>query len=176
MTLIIISGGIDLAVGVTIALTGVVAALAIGAGWPPALAVGAAVLAGGVVGLANGLLITGLRVVPFIATLGMLGIARGVAKWLAHEQTVNVAPTWLNDLLVTFPQPAWMVLPAGVWITLVLALAAAPVLRPTQFRRRALPLGSNERAARACGIATDRLKLWIYGVGGLLFGLDRKSP
>jgi len=101
----------------------------------------------------------------------MLGIARGVAKWLAHEQTVNVPPTWLNDLLVTFPQPAWMVLPAGVWITLVLALAAATVLRRTVFGRRVFALGSNERAARACGIATDRLKLWIYGVGGLLFGL-----
>jgi len=82
-----------------------------------------------------------------------------------------VPPTWLNDLLVTFPQPAWMLLPAGVWITLVLALAAATVLRRTVFGRRVFALGSNERAARACGIATDRLKLWIYGVGGLLFGL-----
>src|SRR5204863_332321 len=61
MTLIIIGGGIDLSVGATIALTGVVAALAIGAGWPPALAVVAAVLAGGLVGLGNGLLIRGLQ-------------------------------------------------------------------------------------------------------------------
>src|SRR5216117_2136928 len=111
MTLVIISGGIDLSVGATISLTGVVAALAIGAGWPPSLAVAAAVLAGGLVGLGNGLLITGLRVVPFIATLGTLGIARGIAKWLAHEQTVTVAPTWVNDLLVTVPRHAWMVLP-----------------------------------------------------------------
>src|SRR6266540_4078102 len=171
MTIVIVSGGIDLSVGATIALTGVVAALAIGAGWSPATAVAAAVLAGGLVGLANGFLITGLRVVPFIATLGMLGIARGVAKWLAHEQTVNVPPTWLNDLLVTFPRHAWMVLPAGVWITLLLALAAATVLRRTVFGRRVFALGSNEVAARACGIATDRLKLVIYGSAGLLFGL-----
>jgi ribose transport system permease protein len=171
MTIIIVSGGIDLSVGATIALTGVVAALVVAAGWPAGVAALAAVLAGGLVGLANGLLITSLRVVPFIATLGMLGIARGVAKWLAHEQTVNVPPTWLNDLLVTFPQPAWMVLPAGVWLTLLLALATATVLRRTVFGRRVFALGSNERAARACGIATDRLKLWIYGVGGLLFGL-----
>src|SRR5216110_2012628 len=171
MTLIIISGGIDLSVGATIPLTGVVAALAIGAGWPATVATAAALLAGGLVGLANGLLITGLRVVPFIATLGMLGIARGVAKWLAHEQTVNVPPTWLNDLLVTFSQPAWMVLPAGVWLTLVLALAAATVLRRTVFGRRVFAVGSNELAARACGIATDRLKIMIYGAAGLLFGL-----
>ena len=171
MTIVIVSGGIDLSVGATIALTGVVAALAIGAGWSPATAVAAAVLAGGLVGLANGFLITGLRVVPFIATLGMLGIARGVAKWLAHEQTVNVPPTWLDDLLVTFPRHAWMVLPAGVWITLALALFTATVLRRTVFGRRVFALGSNEVAARACGIATDRLKLVIYGSAGLLFGL-----
>jgi ribose transport system permease protein len=171
MTLIIISGGIDLSVGATIALTGVVAALAVGAGWPPSAAVAAAVLAGGVVGLANGLLITGLRVVPFIATLGMLGIARGIAKWLAHEQTVNVAPTWINDLLVTFPRQAWMVVPPGVWITLALAVLTATVLRRTVFGRRVFALGSNELAARACGIATERLKLAIYGSAGLFFGL-----
>lgn len=171
MTLIIISGGIDLSVGATIALTGVVAALAIGAGSPPALAVAAAVLAGALVGLGNGLLITGLKVVPFIATLGMLGIARGIAKWLAHEQTVNVAPTWVNDLLVTFPRHTWMVLPPGVWITLALAIVTATVLRRTVFGRRVFALGSNELAARACGIATERLKLAIYGSAGLFFGL-----
>ena len=171
MTIIIIGGGIDLSVGATIALTGVVAALGIGAGWPVPAAAAAAVLAGGLVGLTNGLLITGLRVVPFIATLGMLGIARGVAKWLAHEQTVNVPPTWLNDLLVTFPRAAWMVLPPGVWITLALAVLTSTVLRRTVFGRRVFAVGSNELAARACGIATDRLKLMIYGSAGLLFGL-----
>src|SRR5437879_9267986 len=126
MTIVIVSGGIDLSVGATIALTGVVAALTIAAGWSPATALGTAVLAGGLVGIANGLLITGLRVVPFIATLGMLGLARGVAKWPAHEQTVNVPPTWLNDLLVTFPRHPWMVLPTGVWITLALAVSRRP--------------------------------------------------
>ncbi len=171
MTIIIISGGIDLSVGATIALSGVVAALGIGAGWPVPVAATGAVLAGGLVGLTNGLLITRLRVVPFIATLGMLGVARGVAKWLAHEQTVNVPPTWLNDLLVTFPRAAWMVLPPGVWITLALALLAATVLRRTVFGRRVFAVGSNELAARACGIATDRLKIMIYGSAGLLFGL-----
>jgi ribose transport system permease protein len=171
MTMIIISGGIDLSVGATIALSGVVAALAIAAGWPVLAAAAAAVLAGGLVGLTNGVLITGLRVVPFIATLGMLGIARGVAKWLAHEQTVNMPPTWLNDLLVTFPRAAWMVLPPGVWITLALAVVTATVLRRTVFGRRVFAVGSNELAALACGIATDRLKLMIYGSAGLLFGL-----
>ena len=171
MTLIIISGGIDLSVGAVIALTGVVAALALRAGWPPASALVSAVLVGGAVGATNGLLITRLRVVPFIVTLGTLGVARGVAKWLAHEQTVNVPASWMNDLLVTFPRRAWMVFPPGVWITIVLAVAASIVLRHTVYGRRVFALGSNAAAARACGIATDKLTVVTYGVAGLLFGL-----
>ena len=171
MTMIIVSGGIDLSVGSVIALTGVVTALGLVAGWPPALAIAAAVGTGGVIGLTNGALIAGFRVVPFIVTLGMLGVARGLAKWLANEQTVNVPATWVNDLLVTFPRQRWLLVPPGVWITLVLALVAAAVLRRTVFGRRVFALGSNEAAARACGIATDWLRLWTYGSAGLLFGL-----
>jgi ribose transport system permease protein len=171
MTMIIVSGGIDLSVGASIALAGVICALCLQAGWLPALALLAAVVAGGIVGFVNGAMITGLRVVPFIVTLGMLGIARGVAKWLAHEQTVNAPPTWVNDLLVTFPTPAWLVLPLGVWLTLALAVLVALVLRRTVFGRRIFALGSNEAAARACGIDTGRLKIAIYTCAGLLFGL-----
>lgn len=171
MTMIVISGGIDLSVGATIALTGVITALGIGSGWPPAVALLVAVLAGGLVGVINGTVITTLRVVPFIVTLGMLGIARGVAKWLAHEATVNVPSTWVNDLLVTFPRQAWLVLPIGVWATLALAVIAAFVLNRTVFGRRIFALGSNEAAARACGIDTDRLKIATYASAGCLFGL-----
>ena len=171
MTLIIVGGGIDLSVGSTIALTGVLCALAIREGWAPLVAVLASVLAGGAVGLLSGLAITRLRVVPFIATLGMLGVARGTAKWLANQTTVNPPPTWVNELAVTFPPVPWMVFAPGVWIALVLAVAMAFVLRRTVFGRRVFALGSSEPAARACGIAIDRLKLSIYGVAGLLFGL-----
>jgi ribose transport system permease protein len=171
MTLIIISGGIDLAVGSTIALTGVVTALSINAGVSPVLALASGILVGGVVGVVNGVVITRLKVVPFIATLGMLGIGRGVAKWLANQQTVNMPDTWLNELLVMFPNPSWLLVAPGVWITIILAVVAAVVLRQTVFGRRVFALGSNEAAARACGIATDRLKIWIYGLAGLLFGL-----
>ncbi len=171
MTLIIISGGIDLSVGSTIALTGVSTALAINAGWPPTVALVAGILVGGVVGIVNGLAITRLKVVPFIATLGMLGVGRGTAKWVAGQQTVNMPDTWINELLVMFPNPSWLLVAPGVWITIILALLAALVLRNTVFGRRVFALGSNEAAARACGIATDRLKIWIYGLAGLLFGL-----
>ncbi|HYJ92874.1 MAG TPA: ABC transporter permease [Pyrinomonadaceae bacterium] len=172
MTLIIISGGIDLAVGSTIALAGVVTALCINAGLNPALALGAGIVTGALVGLANGAIITTLRVVPFIATLGMLGIARGVAKWASNQEPVNVPQTWVNDLVVTFPTPPWLVLAPGVWIALLLAVLMAVVLRRTVFGRRVFAIGSNEAAARACGVSTTRLKLWIYSIAGLFFGLS----
>jgi ribose transport system permease protein len=137
----------------------------------PGIAVAAGIMVGGLVGLVNGLVITRLRVVPFIATLGMLGVARGTAKWAAGQQTVNVPDTWVNELLVTFPNPSWLLVAPGVWVAILLSILAAVVLRNTVFGRRVFALGSNELAARACGISTDRLKVWIYGLAGLLFGL-----
>jgi len=171
MTLIIVGGGIDLSVGSAIALSSVVTAVSLREGWPTGLACLAGVASGGLVGLVNALAVTRLKVVPFIATLGMLGVARGVAKWLAGQQTVNVEPTWVNDLAVTFPSPEWLVFAPGVWVTVVLAVAMGLVLRNTVFGRRVFALGSNEAAARACGIPVERLKLGVYSLAGLFFGL-----
>ncbi|HSL22572.1 MAG TPA: ABC transporter permease [Vicinamibacterales bacterium] len=171
MTFIIVSGGIDLSVGSVIALTGVVAAALLRDGWSPWVALLAAVTAGGAAGLANGVIITRLRVVPFIATLGMLGVARGVAKWLASERTVDVPTTWLNGLAVTVPAQPWLLVTPGVWLAIALAVLASQVLRRTVFGRRVFAIGSSEAAARAAGVAVNRLKLWIYSTAGLLFGL-----
>jgi ribose transport system permease protein len=172
MTMIIISGGIDLSVGSTIALSGVVTSLCLKLGYSPLTAVIAGIVVGVVIGVVNGLIITNLKVVPFIATLGMLGIARGTAKWLGSEQTVVPPATWVNELAVTVPTNKAMLVAPGVWITLVLAIIMAVVLRNTVFGRRVFALGSNEAAAKACGIPTDRLKIWIYGLAGIFFGLS----
>jgi ribose transport system permease protein len=171
MTLIIISAGIDLSVGSTIALTSVITAVALRGGMTPVLAVALGILAGGLVGLVNGLAITTLRVVPFIATLGMLGVARGLAKWVANQQTVNAPATWINELAVTFPSKPWLLFAPGVWLTVALAALMTLVLRNTVFGRRVFALGSNEAAARACGIDTRRLKIRVYSIAGLFFGL-----
>ena len=171
MTLIIVSGGIDLSVGSSIALTSVAAALVLSRGGSPFVAILAAVLLGALVGAANGLAITRLRVIPFIATLGMLGVARGLAKWMAGEMTVQAPATWINELAVTFPARAWMIVAPGVWMAIALAIAMSFVLRRTVFGRRAFAIGSNELAARACGIAVDRLKIAIYALAGAIFGL-----
>ena len=171
MTMIIISAGIDLSVGSSVALTSVVTALALRSSWNPAAAVLAGLFAGGLIGAMNGAVITTLRVIPFIATLGMLGVARGAAKWLAGEQTVNPPQTWINQLAVTFPPRPWMLVAPGVWLTIALAVLISLVLTRTVFGRHLFALGSNERAARACGIATNRLKIIIYASAGLFFGL-----
>jgi len=171
MTVVMISGGIDLSVGSVIALASVVAAVALRNGMAPIAAVLAGIAIGGVVGSINGLAITTLRVVPFIATLGMLGVARGVAKYFANQQTVNAPPTWINELAVTFPSRPWMLFAPGVWLTIALAAVMTLLLRNSVFGRRVFAIGSNELAARACGIHTDRLKIWIYGIAGLFFGL-----
>jgi len=171
MTLVIISGGIDLAVGSTIALAGVVTALSINAGFDPIVAVVAGTTIGGIVGFVNGSVISGLRVVPFIATLGMLGIARGTAKLVSGQQPIDVTPTWVNNLVVTFPDPPWLLLAPGIWIAVILAVGMALVLRNTVFGRRVFAIGSNEAAARACGISTDKLKIWIYSIAGLFCGI-----
>lgn len=171
MTLIIISGGIDLSVGSVLALTSVVVALLLNAHAPPLVAVIVAILLGGLTGAINGALITGLRVTPFIVTLGTLGIARGVASWLAHQQAVDAPGAWLPGLAALFPKPEWLIVAPGVWITLALAFVTAFVLRATLLGRYIVAIGSNEVAARLSGLRVDRLKIAVYALAGLFFGL-----
>lgn len=171
MTLIIISGGIDLSAASNLALSSVIVAFAINAGLPPLLAVALGVLTGGVVGFINGALITSLRMVPFIVTLGMLGIGRGVAKWIAGNQKIDAPLTWVNDLMARSPKPSWLLLAPGVWLMIFLALVMAAVLRYTVFGKHVFAIGSNESTARLCGIRIGRSKLLIYTIGGLFCGL-----
>jgi ribose transport system permease protein len=170
MTLIIVSGGIDLSVGSVIALCSVVGALLIQQGWPVVAVVVAVIASGGLIGLLNGAAIAGLRMTPFIITLGTLGIARGAAKWLANNETVNYDASPINHWMTTADPFGWA-LPAGAWLTLVLAGLTAVLLRATVFGRHIFAIGSNEATARLCGVATVRTKILIYGLAGCLFGL-----
>jgi len=172
MTLIIIGGGIDLSAASNIALSSVIAAYAVNAGLPLVLAILLGVLTGGLVGLLNGLLITRLRLVPFIITLGMMGIARGVAKWIANNQKIDAPLTWVNDLMAKSPHPPWLLVSPGIWLMAVLAVLLAAVLRFTVFGRHVFAIGSNEATARLCGVRTDRVKVAVYVISGLLCGLS----
>jgi ribose transport system permease protein len=172
MTLIIISGGIDLSAASNIALSSVTTAYAIFVGVPLPWAILMGILTGGLVGLVNGLLITTLRLVPFIVTLGMLGIARGIAKWIAKNQKIDAPLSWINDLMATTPRPPWLILSPGVWVFILLALVMAAVLRYTVFGRHVFAIGSNEATARLCGIRIGRTKIFIYSLAGVFCGLS----
>ncbi|MFM8271468.1 MAG: ABC transporter permease [Gemmata sp.] len=176
MLLVLISGGIDLSVGATVALVTVVTmrvytAMYSAAGPSPAnsLVAGAAgVAAGGLVGVVNGLLITRLQLPPFVATLGMFGVARGAAVWLAARTTlpfpVGGSPEWVGTVgRVSLTNP-------GLWSLVVLAILTAVLLRLTVFGRHLYAVGSNEPTARLCGVNVARTKLLVYALAGLLTG------
>lgn len=171
MTLIIISGGIDLSAASNIALSSVITAFAINAGFPPLLAIFLGVITGGLIGLANGSLITSLRLVPFIVTLGMLGIARGIAKWIAGNQKIDAPLTWVNELMTKSPQPSWLLMAPGVWMMVIFAVVMAVILRYSVFGRHIFAIGSNEATARLCGIRIKRTKIIVYSLAGLFCGL-----
>jgi len=171
MTLIIISGGIDLSVGSVIALATVVVARLLEAGVSPAIAAIAGIAAGGCCGLLNGLLITRLKLVPFIITLGTLLVYRGAATGVAREQKIDAPITWLNEMLAKFPDPPWLIVAPGVWLTLGLAIVVALMLRNTVLGRYIFAIGSNENTARLCGVRVERMKLYVYTLSGLLTGV-----
>lgn len=171
MTMIIASGGIDLSVGSMVALSTVVTALLLAGGAPPAGALAGAVLACAAFGALNGLLITRLRVVPFIVTLGTMLLIRGAAKGLADERRVEAPISWLNDLMRSAAGGQGFLLPSGVWMTLGLAAIVAATLQLTRFGRHLFAIGSNERTARLCGVRVDRVKVVVYTLSAALAGL-----
>jgi ribose transport system permease protein len=172
MTMIIISGGIDLSVGSVVALTSVVGASALVNHYSPLTAIALTILSGGVIGLVNGAIIAGFRMMPFIVTLGMMGVARGAAKWLAGNQTVNPPETPVNNIMALVAPERLLPLPLGVWIALGLAVLMSVVMRRTIFGRYLFAIGSNEATARLCGIRVQLLKVLIYSLAGFFFGLS----
>ena len=107
----------------------------------------------------------------FTDEIRVLGVARGLAKWLAGERTVSIPETWVSRLMTPLPEPAWLVLAPGVWVAVLLALFIAMLLRGTVFGRHLFAIGSNEAAARLCGVRVGRMKPMIYLVAGACFGL-----
>jgi len=198
MTVIMISGGIDLSVGSAVALVTVAMALAVRGIHVPvpeflghaieslpkvvdvprvplAWALVGGVLLGGLCGLFNGGLITGLGVVPFIITLGSLKIFRGLSKWFSGSTAVYIPGDskagWFGRILATEPEPRWLVVAPGVWALLALSVLVALALRYSLLGRYLYAVGSNEATARLCGINVPRVKLAVYGLAGLAIGL-----
>ncbi len=173
MTFVIIGGGIDLSVGSTTAFSSVVVAWLLLRNYSPMVAFFGAIIAGTVCGIVNGLLITRLKVGPFIVTLGTYLIVRAVGKGLANNTSITpTQDTWLGKLLDPVkPADRWHILPWGVWMLIILSVAMALVLRYTRFGRYVVAVGSNENAARLCGVPIDRVKLAMYSINGAFAGL-----
>lgn len=171
MTLVMISGGIDLSIGSNIAFTTVVTAICLRSDFPPGISICIGVGAAILVGMANAALITRLRIVPFIATLGMLEVVRGLAQWLGAEQKINAPVTWIGEIMTKFPTPGWVVFAWGVWILLISMIFMMWFLKYTILGRHTFAIGSNENAARLCGININRVKFKVYALAGLFAGL-----
>lgn len=187
MLMIIIAGGIDLSVGNAIAVCAVVLALAIRAELGIASAIALAIGVGVAGGLLNGVLITSLRVVPFIVTLGTMSFYLGLAKFLGDENTIRpkltLIPSWVSRLMNPAGEfapgvdPDWIVpylLPRfvpGVWLLLGLAIVTSIVLHRTVFGRYVFAVGSNEATARLCGVNVAAVKVAVYTLAGFLVGL-----
>lgn len=169
MALIIIHGGIDLSVGSAVALTTVVVAKSLQGGASPLTAVLTALVLGALAGLLNGALVVGLRITPFIATLGTMSALRGIAKGLADEQKIDAPARGIDDWMAI--APGEHLVPYGVWLALATAVLFALVLGYTRLGRHAVAVGSNELTARLCGVPVARVRLAIYAIGGLLAGL-----
>ena len=183
LTMVIITGGIDLSVGSVLALSGVATGLTIKAGLPvlPAMVFGVAV--GAACGVVNGLVVTRLRIPPFVATLGMMLMARGLALQLTGAAPISqlgqAFGTLGNGALFRvvemqpngFPKVIFPGIPYPAILLLIVALGAAYMLRQRQIGRHIYATGSNEEAARLSGVRVDMTKLYAYAMSGALAGL-----
>ncbi len=178
MTLVILTGGIDLSVGSVLALCGAITAGLLKFGISvPALniliqftvlgAIAAGLATGTVLGLFNGLMVTRLRIPPFVATLGMLSIARGLTMlWTGGHP--------ITDLGATFAivgTGSFLYIPMPVWISAFFVVVFMIVTARTEFGRHIYAIGGNERAAELSGLRVDRIKMAVYALAGALSGV-----
>jgi len=170
MTLVIISGGIDLSVGSLLALSCTVFALVltkVDAAWSPLLGILLALSATAAFGLVAGTLVSWLRLQPFIVTLAVMIGSRGFAKWLVGNATIAVGYDDRTKPIVDFIGQKPFVVPAFLVVTLV----ALVLLNGTRFGRYLLAVGGSEDAARLSGINVTWVKIRVYFLSGLVAGI-----
>ncbi|WP_256753790.1 ABC transporter permease [Mesorhizobium sp. Mes31] len=167
-TFVIGSGGLDLSLGSVMGLAGVAGAfVAVNLGWPSVFAVCACIIAGGLAGYINGQLVTRAFVPAFIVTLGMLGLARGLALVISQGRAIYGLPS----AIVYIGQGRPFGIPMPVILLVLTAIVAHCLLAYTRFGRHTLALGDSEGAARAAGIRVEHHRRIIYTLSGALAGL-----
>src|ERR1043166_1218975 len=161
---VIITAGIDLSVGSTVGLSGFICGMAMAAGLHPFIAVTAGLATGALVGAVNGTLVAYVGVTPFIVTLGMLGVARGLVLVLKHGDSIRD----ISKQFIAFGNGSILGFSTPVILLLGLALGAHLVLKYTVFGRRVYAVGGNEAAAALSGINTRQVKFFTYVICGAL--------
>jgi ribose transport system permease protein len=167
MTIVIISGGIDLSVGSILGLSGLVGTMALERGYPIPLGVLVGLLVGTACGLANGVMVTKLRIPPFVVTLGTLGIFRGLALIISNGLPVHRIPPGFSFL----GEGNLLGVPFVVWLLVICAVAVHMILEHTRLGRYAFAIGSNKIASIYAGIPVDFHVMAVYAIGGALTGL-----
>ncbi len=167
MTIVIVSGGIDLSVGSILGLSGLAGTMALERGMPivPGIFVGLAV--GTLCGLANGWMVTQLRIPPFVVTLGTLGIFRGLALIFSNGLPVHRIPSGFSFL----GEGNLLGIPFVLWLLVICAVAVHFILENTRLGRYAFAIGSNRVAAVYAGIPVNFHVTAVYAIGGALTGL-----
>lgn len=170
-TLVILTAGIDLSCGLVMALGAVVMSkLATVGGWPPWAAVSAGIAVTTGVGVINGLLVTRVKLPPFIVTLGTMNIAFAATQLISRSQSITDLPpllTWLGASVRFGRAPVSY----GVMLMLGLYLLTWLWLRETAAGRHVYAVGNHREAARLAGISTDRVLLGVYALAGACYGV-----
>lgn len=170
MTFVILTGGIDLSVGSTLALTGAVAASLLAGGMDPFLTMGIALLLGLILGMVNGVIITKGKVAPFIATLATMTIYRGLT--LVYTEGRPISGLGDHYSFQLFGKGYFLGFPVPV-VTMVIAFIILWfILQKTTFGRRVYAVGGNEEAAKLSGINADSVKIAVYAITGFLAALS----
>jgi ribose transport system permease protein len=167
LTFVIITAGIDLSVGSIMAFSGVVLASVLGTGLPIPIAISVGLLIGLVCGSINGLLIAYGKLPPFIATLGMMSVARGAALMYTNGRPISGFSAEFRFLA----NGEIFSIPISIIIMVLVYLIAHFILTKTRFGRYVYAIGGNEEAARLSGINVTLNKVIVYGICGLLSGL-----
>ena len=167
MTLIIVSGGIDLSVGAILAMSGLLGTMAMENGQPIAPGIFIGLVTGAFWGLVNGFLTTRLKINPFIVTLGTLGIVRGLTLIISNGLPVHQIPREFSFL----GEGNVLGVPFVLWILLTCALLMHFIMERTKLGRYAFAIGSNPDAAWYAGIPVNFHTTAVYAIGGLLTGL-----
>ncbi|KTR10757.1 ABC transporter [Curtobacterium luteum] len=162
--LVILTGGIDLSTGSILGLSGAVTAQLIVDGVPVVPAIALGLLIGAALGLFTGFVVTRFKLPPFIATLGMLGIARGIVLVITNANTVQGLPDGFQELA----NGTVLGVPNLLIVFVLLAAAAAFVLKRTVFGRYVYAVGSNAEAARLAGVPVKLVTVSVYVIAGLL--------